>query len=414
MPNDNPQTTGNSLEWFAENLPPEYLRHPEYYLYSTALDVQKMQDISENRRRFKQLLVKRQVKEGIELPEIDQKQLHDFMNPKDKELKLRRSEELLELTTRHLEQTQDFAQAQRLAILELFHREAPFRQAEMDESYFRNREFVEADLLSYLKHTKGESLLDLSTSNPEWSVSVLTQNGEKVLWNTYLKRASNILLNTDRNNFQPADSIKALLKMLCIDMPLIMDEKYFNDPEIVEADLNAYLKHAKGYSLKDLSTRNPITGTSVLTKNGDKVRWETYLGRASRVLLGTTFEKDNCPRPSDALRALLKIIGIDMPVIMDKEYFSNPEFVKADLTAYLRHARGDSIEDLGTYNPEKSTRIQAQNNEYVRWRTYLNRASGVLFGTKDNKETNNPPRPGDALKRLKQIASQSQNSKSKL
>jgi len=412
---NNPKTTDNTLEWFAENLPPEYLNHPEYFLYSTALDVQQMQDVPENRRRFKKLLIERQLSEGIELPEIDQKQLHDFMNPKDKALKLRRSEELLELATKHLEQTQDFAQAQRLAVIELFHREAPFRQAEMDESYFRNRELVEADLISYLQHAKGDSLKSLHTNNPKLSISVQTQSGEQVKWKTYLNRASGVLFgtkdNTKRDNLpRRSDALKVLLRIAgaVISEYIPMDKEYFNNSEYVKADMASYLGKAKGDSLKDLSTRNPKTGTSILAKNGDKVRWDVYLRRASGVLFRTkdNKKKDNPHRLSDALNVLSKIARGDVTelISMDKEYFNTPEIVKADLTAFLQHAKGDSIKDLNTCNPKVSISIQTQSGEQVTWDTYLRRASGVLLGTKIRSDK--PHRKPDALKLLKQIAEQ--------
>jgi len=420
MPNNNPQTTDNSLEWFAENLPPQYLNHPEYFLYSTALDVQKMQDIPENRRRFKKLLVERQVSEGIELPEIDQKQLHDFMNPKDKELKLQRSEELLELTTRHLEQTQDFAQAQCLAVLELFHREAPFRQVEMDEKYFSNRELIKSDLIAYLQQAKGDSLKDLNSNNPKYSDSIQIQTGENVKWITYLDRASSILLRTKQGNrnkksdnpHRRPGALKVLLRIVGVDIPeyIPVDEKYFSNPEYVKADLTAYLKLAvKKDKLKDLNTNNPSGDKSVQIQSGNQLRWETYLDRASGVLFqtkqGWKGKKSNNPhRPVDALKALLRIAGETVHYDMDEKYFSNPKYVKADFTAYLQQAKGDSLKDLNTENPKPSVSIQTQSGEKVKYRTYLDRASSVLFGTKGGKKSKNFHRPVDALKYLIQIA----------
>jgi len=421
MTDNQPNTTDNSLEWFAENLPPEYLNHPEYFLYSTALDVQQMQDIPENRRRFKKLLVERQIGEGIELPEIDQKQLHDFMNPNDRELKLQRSEELLKLTTRHLEQTQDFVQAQRLAVLELFHREAPFRQAEMDESYFRNRELVEADLRAFLEHAEGDSIKCLNTENPKRNVSIKTQSGEPVKWRSYLCYASGVLFDTRQRTDSPhrsPDALKALLRIAGVDIPeyIPMDKEYFSNPDFVKADLTAYLQHAKGDSLKDLHTQNPKPSVVMETQSGEKdVTWQAYLNRASGVLFGTQCHQkgkkcDNPHRFSDALKVLLKIAGAEIPeyLPMDEKYFNNPDYVKADLTAYLQHAKGDSLKDLHTRNPKLSVPpILTQSGEPVKWKTYLNRASGVLLGTKTGKtakKSKNLPRLADALKVLLRIA----------
>ncbi len=378
-----------------------------------------MQDIPEHRRRFKQVLVERQVGEGMELPGIDQRQLHDFMNPNDKDLKLQRSEELLELTTAHLAQTEDFAQAQRQSVLQLFHKEAPFRQVRMDESYFKNREFVEADLRGFLVQAKGDSLVNLSTGNPKYSAPVVaTQNGEQVKWETYLKRASGVLLGTKQGNerkktdnpHRKVYALKALLKIAGIDIPeyIPMDEAYFNNPGYVKADLALYLKYAKGESFECLNTSNPKLSTKIRTRSGEQVRWETYLDRASDVLLATKSRGDNPRRPLDALNELLKIISVVVPeyIPMDEKYFSNFEYVKADLTSYLQCAKGESFECLNTKNPKYSTSIQTQSGEQVTWNTYLSRASSVLLGTKDVRKSKNPSRRPEALKKLIEIATQ--------
>ncbi len=412
MQQQSSDTTDNTLEWFTQNLPPDYLNHPEYFLYSTALDVQQMQDIPENRRRFKQVLVERQVGEGVELPEIDQKQIDDFMNPNDKDLRLLRSEKLVELTSMRLQQTQDLALSQRLAALELFHKEAPFRKGKMDESYFRNRELVESDLRGFLEHARGGSLIDLTTKNPKSEISILAKSGEKVRWRTYLNRASGVLLGTkwglkgkkSDNPHRRSDALKTLLKITGINISecIPMDEKYFNNPEIVKADLTAYFRQAKGNYLADLNTRNPSRNTIIITQSGKHVKWETYLSRASGILLGTKGGKksDKLHRKSDVLDRLRELCGV---IIMDEKYFNSPAYVKADLVAYLQHAKGDSLKDLHTNNPKSSISITTQSGETVKWQAYLDRASGVLLGTKSGNKSNYPSRPVDALGQLKEL-----------
>ncbi len=215
--NSNPENSESGFAWFVENLPGNYLTFPEHYIYNVALDVEALADTAERRRQFKKLFIERQISEGIDMPEVDQKTIDSFVKVGDLDQRIQRSMKLLELTNKYLSQTQNSIHAQRRALFELFHKEAPLKQAEMDEAYFRNRELVEADLTAALKHAKGDSLADLNTNNPPLATSIDTQSGKTLTLQTYLNRASAALFGAKSGAHGSAEILRTLLQILgCI------------------------------------------------------------------------------------------------------------------------------------------------------------------------------------------------------
>ena len=388
----------DSVEWFVENLPSTHLNFPDHYIYQTLLEVEGLEDLKETRGRFKRLLTERRVQEDIPLPSAPNEELQQFLNPTDVELKLTRSKELLALASKYLSEGKDLVEAQRLATEQLFYVEAPLHKSKMDEAYFNNRELVEADLRKYLEEGKGDSLISLSTSKPSSRTSIITSNGEKVTWGTYLNRASAVFLGTSpskkyKNPHRNSDALKHLLKICNVHC---MDKEYFNNIHFVKQDLKAFLEYAKGDSLISLSTCNPSRATSVITSNGEEVAWQAYLKRASTYLFGTARGTHSL---SNVLNYFLKISGVHF---MDVKYFNNSNFVERDLKAFLEYAKGDSLISLSTCNPSCLTSVLLSNGKKITWATYLNRASGILLGTESNSK-NNFHRKTDALKELKRI-----------
>jgi len=399
------QITGIGIEGFTQTLPASQLNYPEYHLYHQALEQVQLKDIADNRRLFKQCLTERKVQEGIPLNKVDQQQLKDFMDPGDAVRKPKRASELRKLTKQHLDRQVKFTDASRLAMLQLFHQEAPLAIAEMDKEYFKNPVFVKADLTKALRQAKGNSLADLSTTNPVYDTPVTTQSGETMPWVTYLRRASGVLFGTkggkkSKNPHRPPDALNALFERCGV---VTLNKKYFKNPTFVKADLTNALKQAEGNSLADLNTKNPAPDTPITTQSGQIMTWQTYLNRASGVLFGTKRGKksDNPHRQADALNALFELCEV---ITLNEKYFKNPTFVKADLTNALQQAEGNSLADLSTRNPAPDNPITTQSGQTMTWETYLNRASGVLFGTK--QKSKNPHRRADALKKLISIAQQ--------
>jgi hypothetical protein len=222
-----PQQDQPSLEWFVSNLPSNYLSYPQHYLYNTALDVETLEDTTERRRQFKKLLIERQISEGMDMPEINQKDLNDFIGScADPALKMRRSVELTNLIARYRTEIGDIREASRFAVSELLEKEAPLNIAEMDESYFRNRELVEMDLRTALSHTKGDDLRDLGPSNPGATTLIFTQSGDTVTWKQYLILASRSSSGLN-SNIRFIDIIDSLLNFVGISLHPIADKDGF-------------------------------------------------------------------------------------------------------------------------------------------------------------------------------------------
>ena len=406
---DKNYSSQSSTEWFTRNLPEKYLTFPDHYLYETLLSTQELEDIKEIRGEFKKLLTERRIEESIPLPATADKEMEQFLN--DPECKLERSRELLALASKYLSEGKDLVEAQRLALEQIFHREAPLHQAEMDEAYFTNRELVEADLRKYLAQTDKNSTEELSTGTPKASTRMITSNGKKITWGTYLNRASGILLGTKKNTDNPhrkADALKELKRICGIEVIEYdeMDEAYFRNPEKVKYDLEQFLAQTDRESIKEFSLRVPDEDVSIIAFNSERVTWNTYIVRTSRALFGTDNKKntDNPHRKADALKELKRICGIEVKEYdeMDEAYFRNPEKVRYDLEQFLAQTDRNSIDELKTASRNILISITASNNEKVTFQAYLNRASGVLLGTESNSK-NNFHRNSDALKELKRI-----------
>lgn len=71
--------------------------------------------------------------------------------------------------------------------------------------------------------------------------------------------------------------------------------------------------------------------------------WDTYLNTASAKLFGTTKGKDGeSHRPSDALNALKQTIGL---ILLDKNYFTNEEYITYDLIKFSQRIILEGEED---------------------------------------------------------------------
>ena len=411
---DNPIPSQDPTEWFVENLPSTHLDFPDYYIYQTLLEVEDLEDIKETRGQFKKLITEKRIEKNIPLPATPDKEMEQFLNPSNTALQIERSREFITLTAKFLREGKDVVEANRLAAEQIFHTEAPLHQPKMNEAYFNNRELVEADLRKYLAQTDKNSTEELSTKIPKPSTSIQASNGEEVKWNTYLKRASKIFFGTDekkstKNPHRKADALKKLKNICGIEAGGYdeMNESYFGNSENIKHDLEQFLSETDKTSIDELTVKTPGENISVVTFSRQRVKWNTYLSRASGALLGTEYKKGskNPHRTSDALRELKKICGIEVKEYdpMDEVYFCNRELVEVDLKKFLNQTDKTSIDELSTLIPGRSDSITASNGEEVKWSTYLIRASKIILGTVTNKKAKKPHRPANALDELKRI-----------
>jgi predicted transcriptional regulator len=376
MPKNIPQS-GKSLEF----IPSEKLHYPEHYLYAQFLETEKVEDCAERRKEFKRLLVARFVEEEMDLPEVDQKDLEAFMKPGDKSLQLKRSQALVELTVRYLDEGTAITEAQRKAMAELLNQESPLRVAEMDEAYFNNPDLVQADLEAWAISV-GKALEDLNTGDIKSKNSFTASNGEPGIRGfTYLRRAMKAL--GTKGHKETLDRLKKTAGIELKKEYPEMDEAYFADPEKVKADLEAWASSVKK-EVEDLSTSDTRSEEGFTTSNGEPgIRGFTYLNRAMKAL-GIEGKKETLDR-------LKKTAGIELKTEypkMDKVYFSDRKKVEADLEAWASSV-GKTVEELTTGDNDVSSKksFTASNGEPgIRGFTYLYRAMKAL-GIKGGKET---------------------------
>ena len=384
---------------YIAGLSAERLILPEPYLYKLLLEAKQVEDTAERRREFKRLLVGRQIEEGIPPPQVDQKELADFMNSEDSELKVERSVELVNLLEKHLRENGDFTQAQRMAVLELFHCEAPLRQSEMDRAYFENAELVRADLeaLAIATSKKVGKIIhskDLKTYQIKFSFTLTT--GESITGITYLRRAAMVLAKA--KNKKGAEKMRiAILTSLKqtagfeVDVTKVTnypptDEAYFNDRTKVRTDLEALAvivsgKIGKTIQPKDLKTHHFDTFFTITT--GESITGHTYIRRIARVLGKAKDSKEAQKMEKEILNLLKKIAGfkvVEYP-LLNEAYFNDPVKLRIDLEAIAVVASkkaGKTIQPKNLNTNHIRFFFTLTTGESMHARAYLGRAARSL------------------------------------
>jgi hypothetical protein len=156
---------------------------------------------------------------------------------------------------------------------------------EMDTAYFADPEKVKADLEAWAISAKKEAE-DLSTNDIKSEKSFTTSNGEPGIRGfTYLYRAMKALGTKGKK-----ETLDRLKKTAGIEVRK-MDEAYFNNSEIVRADLEAWATSV-GKVVQDLSTSDTRSEEGFTASNGEPdMNGEKYLYRAMKVL-GTKGQKE--------------------------------------------------------------------------------------------------------------------------
>jgi hypothetical protein len=159
-----------------------------------------------------------------------------------------------------------------------------------------------------------------------------------------------------------------------------MDREYFSE-ENVRRDLDAYCAKADLNDVSELRNSNKYLGIEVVCSNGEPVKFNTYLIRASVVL------SDKKLTLAQTLDVLKKIYGIKIEVRkeypkMDREYFSE-ENVRRDLDSYCKEAGLNDVSELSiSFKIFTDIEVVCVNREPVKYNTYLLRASKVLSDKK--------------------------------
>ncbi len=174
------------------------------------------------------------------------------------------------------------------------------------------------------------------------------------------------------------------------------DKSYYENPEYVKADLEAFAKAAGKTSIA-LSTGDAEAET--ICSNGESVTFRTYISNACVALGLANDSTDAKSKVVDTLKYLKKLAGMDVKDDRDEVYYKDPVKVKADLEAFAK-ACNKSVVELCTN--DANTRTICSNGESVRFDTYITNACVALGIGEDSIDSKS--RVLDALKYLKKLA----------
>jgi hypothetical protein len=268
-----------------------------------------------------------------------------------------------------------------------------------EPEYFTQQNML-LDLESYARSAGLSSSVELTTGSSLGAIAVICANGERVKFQTYLRRACITLNLTSHSN-----ALKYLKHIAGCLVPVHceMDARYFSNPTYVREDLISYAIEMGLNSLADLSTNN--VSVRVRCINGEVLTLQTYLCLAGQMLgFGKTREQAGS-RKAAILTRLKETAGYKAERIycdMNQHYFSNPTHVREDLLSCAIRAGAKSIEELTTISTYMGNDVRCMNGETIQMYAYLNRAGIALEFGANAKETNS--HRASILRKLKLIA----------
>ena len=341
MSSETPEATGTATSSDTPDIfAKERLNLPDYYLYRQYLEQEAAQDTAETRKAFKRILIGKQIEAGIHPSGIAQKDFREFMEPEDIDLRVSRAQALLGLTQKYLEEKSDFTEAQRLAVLELFHQEAPLRVAKMNEAYFSNAELVLADLEAWAQ-VAGRCVQDLSTTDGR--KIFISSAGESLVARTYLCRAGvalGLAKNTAEAGSINAEILKRLKKTAGIEVVEYedLDKGYFSDTGRLVDDLRVLCavvseKLGRRIDVEDLNTGPRHLGEYFQVSSGERRSGYSYVASAAVAFDLAQNQSEALSNIGSALKQLKKIAGTEVEdyVELDTAYFSDLDRFKTDL-----------------------------------------------------------------------------------
>ncbi len=161
------------------------------------------------------------------------------------------------------------------------------------------------------------------------------------------------------------------------------DKEYYSNPEYVRSDLERFTEELGEWETPlDVNTGN-ISKLEITCSNGEKVKGATYLLNAGVALGMAKGIKEAQSKQAEILKTLLKTAGYE---VRDKDYYSSPEYMRADLEAFAQQlGEWETPLDLSTSNIVKFE-ITCSNGEKVKGTTYLLNAGVALGIAKNAKE----------------------------
>ncbi|MFC1615921.1 hypothetical protein ACFL21_02165 [Patescibacteria group bacterium] len=239
--------------------------------------------------------------------------------------------------------------------------------------YYETHDFVRQDFEAFALAAGFDTILELN--NKHLGIRATCSNGEQdVTFGKYLSDAARFILGCE-------DSVSAAQNQrnarICLLISLGYDQfdytprdaDYYNDPKNLKTDFDSFKKVIGVDCPTEIKGQNRTI--FIQCNNGENVHFRNYILVAKRVLgLSMNF--------TDAVNHLLSLAGFEVETkkSLDKDYFENVEFVKADLLEYAR-ARGSSTPlDLNTGG--KNEEITCSSGKTLKYKTYLRTARRIF------------------------------------
>lgn len=239
---------------------------------------------------------------------------------------------------------------------------------EQDLQYFTSVDNVRHDLNGYASGTN-TTVSELVTSRSYRDVYIVCANGERVSWNRYAIRAATALKLT--SVAEALVKLKMTIGLEAKKVHLPMDATYFACSDCIRADLQNYADAVGLANISKLSINPRYNAEEVPCRNGDQVKWQTYMRKAMTAL--------GCESAAPALMKLKELVGLKViqHLPMDAVYFRCSTCVRTDLQTYADQVRV-SIVDLTKSMQGLSNAIVCSNGEPVTFQTYVRRATKGL------------------------------------
>gem|GEM_PF-6629888 len=257
-----------------------------------------------------------------------------------------------------------------------------------DAKYYKNLDHLRADLEAFTTAAGLNNPTELTSS--QLTTAITLKSNESVPLGTYVKQASRALglsLQTETASESLLTGIHNLVARAGYErktLEIKRDAEYYQNPEYVRTDLEAFARQAELNSPEELSNQSRLRSITITCSNTEEnVSYLAYLQEAARRLGHSGSRTEKRKR---ALRALKLLIGIELPpepepilFKRDRSYYENPEYIRADLEAFAQLAGVQSGQKLLSTAAHKKTQARCSNNEIVRFERYVKNA-GVKLG----------------------------------
>jgi superfamily II DNA or RNA helicase len=208
---------------------------------------------------------------------------------------------------------------------------------------------------------------------------------------TNLKTPGVAKVRQQNNDLYVIDSDILVENIAKIQVP--RDKVYYENPEYLKADLEAFAK-ASGKSILELNTHNATAET--ICSNGESVKFVTYIRNAGQALGIAEDAIDAHSKGAEILKKLKKLAGFEQ---RDESYYNDPKKVKVDLEAFAKVC-GKTV--LGLSTSDNSCQAICSTGETVKFLTYIKNAGVALGLTEGDKDGQS--KIVDTLKTLRKMA----------